>query len=86
MSAQPHALSTATQLGLLLQTSRKARKLTQAALATQVGLSQSRVSHLEQHAGQMSLDQLLNWCAVLGLELTLGPRPERHDIMSATDW
>lgn len=70
----PDPLLTPHQLGAILQASRKAQGLTQSALAAQIGLSQSRVSHLEMHAEELSVEQLLAWCAVLGLELALGQR------------
>ncbi|WP_033447357.1 helix-turn-helix domain-containing protein, partial [Bordetella bronchiseptica] len=44
------------------------------ALASRIGLSQSRVSHLELNAHQLSVEQLLAWCAALGLELTIATR------------
>jgi len=66
-------LATATQLGAVLQAARKSQGMTQSALAGRIGLSQSRVSHLELHAHELSLKQLLAWCAALGLELSLGP-------------
>ncbi|MEJ8809665.1 helix-turn-helix transcriptional regulator [Variovorax ureilyticus] len=69
-----HALITAVQLGSVLQAARKAQGLTQAALAGRIGLSQSRVSHLELNAEELSVGQLLAWCAALGLELTVGTR------------
>lgn len=74
----PHttqALVTALQLGLLLKAARKRRRLTQAAVAARLGLSQNRVSHLEQHPEELSFKQLLGWCAAVGLELHLGERP-----------
>jgi HTH-type transcriptional regulator/antitoxin HipB len=67
-----HVLVTATQLGATLQAARKAQGLTQSALAGRLGLSQSRVSHLELNAHALSVEQLLAWCAALGLELTIG--------------
>ncbi len=67
-------LVTALQLGQLLKTARKRRRLTQAAVAARLGLSQNRVSHLEQHPEELSFKQLLRWCAVVGLELRLGER------------
>ncbi|MBO9875236.1 helix-turn-helix transcriptional regulator [Xanthomonas sp. D-93] len=69
-----HVLVTATQLGATLQAARKAQGLTQSALASRLGLSQSRVSHLELNAHALSVEQLLAWCAALGLELTIGTR------------
>ena len=70
----PQPLVTAQQLGQLLKAARKQRKLTQAAVAGRLGLSQNRVSYLEQHPEELSFKQLLAWCAVIGLELRLGER------------
>lgn len=76
-SSQP--LVTALQLSQLLKTARKRRKLTQAMVAGRLGLSQNRVSYLEQRPDELSFKQLLGWCAAVGLELRLG---EREDIES----
>jgi HTH-type transcriptional regulator/antitoxin HipB len=65
----------ALHLGQLLKTTRKQRKLSQAAVASRVGLSQNRISHLENHPDEISIKQLLSWCSALELELRLG---ERH--------
>ena len=65
---------TAPQLGQLLRAARKQRKLTQAQVAGRLGLSQNRVSHLESHPDELSLKQLLGWCAVVGLDLLLAER------------
>lgn len=73
-------LVTALQLGQLLKAARKRRKLTQAAVAARLGLSQNRVSYLEQHPEDLSFRQLLGWCAAVGLELRLGER----DSLAAT--
>jgi HTH-type transcriptional regulator/antitoxin HipB len=70
----------------MLQAARKAQGLTQSALAARIGLSQSRVSHLELHAHELSVEQLLAWCAALGLELALGARGKAAVPMAATDW
>jgi HTH-type transcriptional regulator/antitoxin HipB len=74
MSPSPHVLITAAQLGSVLQAARKVQGLTQSALASRIGLSQSRVSYLELNVHELSVEQLLAWCAVLGLELAIGPR------------
>jgi HTH-type transcriptional regulator/antitoxin HipB len=71
-AAQP--LLTAIQLGRLLRAARKQRGLTQADVGARLGLSQNRVSHLEGHADELSVKQLLTWCAVVGLELSLAQR------------
>ncbi|MEY4752137.1 MAG: hypothetical protein RIQ60_4351 [Pseudomonadota bacterium] len=73
--AQPQTLFTAPQLSQLLRSARKRRGLTQAEVGARLGLSQNRVSHLESHADELSLKQLLTWCAVVGLELSLAERP-----------
>ena len=67
-------LLTSTQLGQLLRAARKRRELTQAEVGARLGLSQNRVSHLEGHADELSAKQLLTWCAVVGLELSLARR------------
>ncbi|NHZ88500.1 helix-turn-helix domain-containing protein [Massilia sp. CCM 8733] len=70
----PHLLLTAPQLGLLLVSTRKRRKLTQTAVASRVGLSQNRISYLEKHPDEISVKQLLSWCSAIELELRLGER------------
>jgi len=67
-----HLLITAPQLGQLLVSTRKQRKLTQTAVANRVGLSQNRISYLENHPDEISVKQLFSWCSALELELRLG--------------
>lgn len=67
---------TALQLSQLLKAARKRHKLTQAAVGGRLGLSQNRVSYLEQHPDELSFKQLLAWCAAVGLELHLGERQD----------
>ena len=86
MPSSPHILITATQLGAVLQAARKAQGLTQSALAGRIGLSQPRVSHLEMNAHALSVEQLLAWCAALGLELTIGSRGSHPSSSAQTDW
>jgi len=66
-----HRILTADQLGLLLQAARKASHFTQARLAAQMGLSQSRLSKIEQDPGNATVQQLLALCSVLGIELVM---------------
>ena len=73
-------LMTADQLGLQLLSARKARKMSQAVLASRVGISQSRVSHLENHPEELSFAQLMCWCSALGLELAIGLRPQQVEL------
>ncbi len=83
MSQCHQALMTASQLGQLLLSARKARKISQAALASRLRLSQSRVSHLEQHANELSVAQLMAWCSALGLEVAIGARSDHAPITQA---
>jgi HTH-type transcriptional regulator/antitoxin HipB len=64
--------------------SRRAAGQSQAQLATLVGLSQSRLSKLEQDPGALTLDQPLALCGALGLELTVQPRGEPP--ATGTEW
>lgn len=82
-----YPLLTAAQLGSVLQAARKAQGLTQSALASRIGLSQSRVSHLELNAHELSVEQLLAWCGALGLELAVGTRDSAAVSTAPTaDW
>jgi len=67
-------LKTATQLGLMLRAARKAKQMTQREVASLIGLSQNRVSHLESHPDELSVRQLLAWSSALGLDISLGER------------
>lgn len=78
-------LITTPQLGQLLLSTRKRHKLTQTDVAQRLGLSQNRISHLEQHPDEISVKQLLSWCAAIGLELRLGERIESGASNSA-EW
>lgn len=80
-----HLLITAPQLGQLLVSTRKRRKLTQAAIASRVGLSQNRISHLEKHPEEISIRQLLSWCSALELELRMGER-DTTAASSTAEW
>lgn len=80
-----HPLVTALQLAQLLRAARKRRRLTQAAVGARLGLSQSRVSYLEQHPEDLSFQQLLSWCAVVGLELRLAERMDA-EATDSTEW
>ncbi len=57
------------QLGVLLKTTRKARRLTQGELAERMGLSANRFSELESDPGALSVQRLFELTQALGLEL-----------------
>lgn len=86
MTSPSHLLVTASQLGSMLQAARKARGMSQSTLASHIGLSQSRVSDLEQNPQDLNVAQLLAWCSVLGLELAVGTRGSRTPSGTQADW
>ncbi|MDB5912121.1 MAG: transcriptional regulator [Ramlibacter sp.] len=81
-----HILVTPLQVGQLLQTARKAAGQSQAQLAARLGLSQSRLSKLEQNPGSLTLDQLLALCGALALEMSVQERGAPGAAAAATEW
>jgi HTH-type transcriptional regulator/antitoxin HipB len=75
------------QLGRMLQTARKARKMSQADVGARLDLSQKRISALELDPSAITVDQLLKMCAVLGLELAIGAKgATRPDAKTEVEW
>ena len=66
-----HPMNTAEQIGANLVARRKALDLSQTDVASQIGLSQNRLSELESHPGTLTVDQLLALAKVLGLQIGL---------------
>lgn len=64
-------LSNPTQLGHLLMSARRRKKLTQAEAARHAGISQSRLSVLETNPSAMTVTQLLALSALYGLRVTV---------------
>ena len=79
-------LSTALQLAQLLKAARKRRRFTQAAVAARIGLSQNRLSYLELHPEEISVKQLMAWCATVGLELRIADRDDAAKAQSEAEW
>lgn len=71
------------QLGTLLRSYRKFKKIPQKEFAQRVCLCQSRVSYLENHPEAMSFEQLMRWVSVLGLEIKLAIK---NDNPPETEW
>ncbi len=67
-------LSVPSQLGVLLKAARKEAGISQVKLAARLGISQSRMSHMELNPGSVSLEQLLAIFGVLGLEMLVGSK------------
>jgi len=64
-------IQTPTQIGIHLRSRRQALGLTQAMVASQIGLSQKRLSVLELHPERLSVKQLLGLASILKLEVVL---------------
>jgi HTH-type transcriptional regulator/antitoxin HipB len=60
-----------SQIGEIVRARRKAHKLSQADLAATLGISQSRLSAMEQNPENLPLSRLITVCNVLGLDLVL---------------
>lgn len=84
--ASSYPVLTPDQLGAVLQATRKAQQRTQAEMSLHLGLSQPRVSYLERHTEEISVKQLLAWCAALSLELSLGSRTQPEVVSASTEW
>ncbi|NUA29558.1 helix-turn-helix domain-containing protein [Cupriavidus basilensis] len=79
-------LTTPSQLGQVLQSARRAAKLSQTDLAARLDVSQSRISHMELNPGSISADQLLALISVLGLELVVQDRRAAGAEASPVEW
>ena len=87
MPLPPQPIVTSSQLGLLLQSARKNRRLSQSQLGARLGLSQNRLSELERNPGTLSVEQLLAICGQLGLQLTLQARDDASAAATGSpDW
>jgi HTH-type transcriptional regulator/antitoxin HipB len=78
-----HVVLLPRHLGQILIARRKALKLSQEALAVQLGISQNRLSELEADPSRLSLDRLIAWAHVLGLELFVRDKAES---VSTSEW
>lgn len=70
----PYTVRTAEQLPALLKAFRKQAGLTQAQLATRLGMTQQTLSALERNANRVSADRLLQLLGILGVDMVLQPR------------
>ncbi|WP_233842063.1 helix-turn-helix transcriptional regulator [Dyella sp. 2HG41-7] len=84
------AIRTPDQLGTLLRAARIRQGLTQAQVASQLGVSTQAVSKLESQAGRASFERIHRLCLLLGLEIVLQPKGTRTDKLaskpSETEW
>ena len=71
-----YLISAAPQLGPTLRGLRKARKMTQHAVARAGGLRQKTVSMLETQPQRCSVESLMRYLAAIQADITLGQRKE----------
>lgn len=83
-----HLIQTPEQLGLLLKSLRHTRGLTQLELARLAGVTQSRISKIEQDPTKVTMRQWLKIITALDAQLLLQLRPDDAGAQasSATDW
>jgi HTH-type transcriptional regulator/antitoxin HipB len=67
-------IRTPTQLKTVLRSLRRAQGLNQSEFGRKVGLSQERISAIENHPERVTTDQLLTLLMALGMELVIKPR------------
>lgn len=79
-----HLVQIPSQLSSHLRALRKARGLSQAALGSRLGLSQTRVARIEGDPLSVSVDQLLRVLAALGVQVSLEPMPIAHGTADIT--
>lgn len=75
-------LTTPEQIGQILRSARRGKGLSQAQAGVRLGLSQNRLSELEQGAATITVAQLLAMTALYGLQLEVANRASRP----STDW
>jgi len=80
-----YIIQTPTQIGIHLRSRRQALGLTQAMVASQIGLSQKRLSVLELHPDRLSVKQLLSLASVLKLEVVMREKQPPRD-RSPGEW
>lgn len=80
-ASQEQIVTTPRQVTALLRKRRKAKALSQGALAAKLGLSQARLSAIENDMSGLTLERLISLANLLDLELII--RDRTHDKPSA---
>ncbi len=84
-AAMKSVVRTSGQLGPLLKQIRKSKRLSQARLGEMIGLSQERVSAIENHPEKVAFDKLLTVLMALDAEIMVGPRTRRLSDLAPTN-
>ena len=73
-----YAVQVPSQLSSHLRALRKVKGLTQAELATRLGVDQTRIAKIERDPLAVSVKQFLQILSALGVQLALEPMPINH--------
>jgi HTH-type transcriptional regulator/antitoxin HipB len=73
---QDYRIQTPAQLKAALHSLRRAKRLSQSEFGRKVGLSQERISTIENHPERVTTDQLLTLLMALGVEVVIRPRSQ----------
>lgn len=77
---------TSGQLGPILKKLRKGKGWSQQALGEKVGLSQERISVIENHPEKVSLDSLLTVLMALEVEMQIAPKGTASHNLPKENW
>ena len=77
-------IKTPAQLTAALRSLRRANGLNQSEFGKKVGLSQERISSIENHPERMTTDQLLTLVMALGVQLVIQGRQTEPDAGAST--
>ncbi len=77
---------TSGQLGPILKKLRKGKGWSQQALGEKVGLSQERISVIENHPEKVSLDSLLTVLMALEVEMQIAPKGKEPANLPKENW
>lgn len=80
------AVRTSGQLGPILKRLRKEKGWSQQLLGQKVGLSQERISVIENQPEKVSLDSLLTVLMVLDVEMQIAPRDAGSGTLPKGSW
>ena len=77
---QPVIVRLPIQMSVLLRARRKYLRNTQKDVALRFGITQPRVSYLDNHQQAISLEQLMRWLWLLDIDLALWPRERQEHV------
>ncbi len=79
-----YLIRTTGQLGPMLKQLRNAKQWSQLQLGKKIGLSQERISAIENHPERVTFDQLLTVLMALDAEITVGSRENSKEVAVST--